>query len=104
MNLTRRQQIIYFFSQHKKEIYNVKQITRYIYNNYFQSIDKTEIQLQNEICSYISKMIEQKDINFKRLNTSPYTYKYQEKINDDILKDYLLQNYNIKEIDIFVND
>ncbi len=49
-------------------------------------------------------MIEQKDINFKRLNTSPYTYKYQEKINDDILKDYLLQNYNIKELDIFVND
>lgn len=104
MDKTRRQQIIHFFSQHKKGIYNVNEITKYIYENHFMDSSKTQLQLQNEICSYISKIINKKDINFKRINTVPYSYKYQQKINDEILKDYLLKYYNMEDTDIFHNE
>ena len=105
MDKTRPQQIEHFFNKHKSGIYNVKDITKYTYDKYFKNSDKTMIQLQNEICSNISHLVKTKNINFKRLETSPYTYQYQKIVNDDIINDYLLKYYNITEDkEIYEND
>jgi hypothetical protein len=105
MDMTRPQQIELFFNKHKSGTYNVKIITKYIHEKYFKNSDKTMLQLQNEICSNISQLVKTKDVNFKRLETSPYTYKYQKIANDDVINSYLLKYYNItQDKEIYEND
>ena len=105
MDKTRPQQIEHFFNNHQSGIYNAKDITKYTHDKYFKNSDKTMLQLQNEICSNISHLVKTKDINFKRLETSPYTYQYQKIVNDNIINEYLLKYYNITEDkEIYEND
>lgn len=105
MELTRPQQIEQFFNTHKTGNYNIKEITRYIYKKYFLNTEKTELQLQNEICSNISHMIKSKNKNFTRTQTMPYIYKYRNTLNDNEINEYLKKYYNMTEdTEIYTND
>ncbi len=106
--LSRPQQILYFFENHKEELYSTYYISQYICNNFDltnKPLPKNITMLQqinNEVSSNISKFMDPKynvrtPINFDRIEKDNriFLYRYNENVNISLPTPKTVEKTNI---------